>query len=93
MSIKAAGLEYQNKVFTNAFTFTAVPSSIVHAGGVPIYIECNSQYLIDIEDCAHSLGAKWNKGKHVRYTAKIACFSKQSYNNVELWGRRIYCYF
>ncbi len=122
MSLKAAGLQYQDKVFTNAFTFTAVPSSIVHAGGVPVYLECNSQYLIDledfkrkvqehtdakyfivshmrghisdmtvikqicdengiylIEDCAHSLGAKWNNGKHVGYTAKIACFSSQSY--------------
>ncbi|MDJ0695893.1 aminotransferase class I/II-fold pyridoxal phosphate-dependent enzyme, partial [Mastigocoleus sp. MO_188.B34] len=122
MSLKAAGLEYQDKVFSNAFTFTAVPSSIVHAGGIPIYLECNSQYLIDvedfkrkikehpdakyfiashmrghvsdmeaikeicdeegiylIEDCAHSLGAKWSNGKHVGHTAKIACFSSQSY--------------
>lgn len=122
MSLKAAGLEYQDKVFTNAFTFTAVPSSIVHAGGIPIYIECNSQYIIDIEDfkrqikqhpdakyfivshmrghisdmeaikaicdeqgiyliedCAHSLGAKWSNGKQVGHTAKIACFSSQSY--------------
>ncbi len=31
-------------------TNTAVPSSIVHAGGVPIYIECNSEYVIDLED-------------------------------------------
>ncbi|MDJ0681765.1 MAG: aminotransferase class I/II-fold pyridoxal phosphate-dependent enzyme [Xenococcaceae cyanobacterium MO_167.B52] len=122
MSLKAAGLQYQDKVFTNGFTFTAVPSSIVHAGGIPIYLECNSQYLIDledfkrkiqehpdakyfivshmrghvsdmeaikqicdeegiylIEDCAHSLGAKWKNGKHVGHTAKIACFSSQSY--------------
>ncbi len=122
MSLKAAGLQYQDKVFTNGFTFTAVPSSIVHAGGIPIYLECNSQYLIDvedfkrkiqehpdakyfivshmrghvsdmatikqicdeqgiylIEDCAHSLGAKWTDGNHVGHTAKIACFSSQSY--------------
>ncbi len=122
LGLKAAGLEYQDKVFTNAFTFTAVPSSIVHAGGIPIYLECNSQYLIDledfkrkikehpdakyfivshmrghvsdmeaikeicheqgiylIEDCAHSLGARWSDGKHVGHTAKIACFSSQSY--------------
>ena len=122
LGLKAAGLEYQDKVFTNAFTFTAVPSSIVHAGGIPIYLECNSQYLIDlkdfkrkikehpdakyfiishmrghvsdmeaikeicheqgiylIEDCAHSLGARWSNGKHVGHTAKIACFSSQSY--------------
>lgn len=31
-------------------TFTGVPSSIVHAGGIPLYVECNSEYVIDIED-------------------------------------------
>ena len=126
LSLKAAKIQFQDKVFTNAFTFTAVPSSIVHAGGIPVYLECNSQYLIDIddlknqielnpdvkffvlshmrgrvsdvdavktlceeagiyliEDCAHSLGAKWYdkaqaKYKPVGYHGKIACFSTQS---------------
>ncbi|MEM8637846.1 MAG: aminotransferase class I/II-fold pyridoxal phosphate-dependent enzyme [Cyanobacteria bacterium P01_G01_bin.54] len=50
LSLKAAGVQFQDKVFTNAFTFTAVPSSIVHAGGIPIYVECNSDYVLDIED-------------------------------------------
>jgi aspartate/methionine/tyrosine aminotransferase len=50
LALKAVGVELGNKVLTNAFTFTAVPSSIVHAGGVPIYVECNSEYIIDIED-------------------------------------------
>ena len=50
LALKAVGVELGNKVLTTAFTFTAVPSSIVHAGGVPIYVECNSEYIIDIED-------------------------------------------
>ncbi|MFB8797085.1 MAG: aminotransferase class I/II-fold pyridoxal phosphate-dependent enzyme [Microcoleus sp.] len=50
LALKAGGVKHGNKVLTNAFTFTAVPSSIVHAGGVPIYIECNSEYVIDLED-------------------------------------------
>lgn len=127
LSLKAAGIEFQDKVLTNAFTFTAVPSSIVHAGGVPVYVECNHQYLIDIEDlerkiqanpdvkffiishmrghisdldvigeicdkagiyliedCAHSLGAKWydsklDKYKLVGHHGQISCFSSQSY--------------
>ena len=127
LSLKAAGVEFQDKVLTNAFTFTAVPSSIVHAGGIPIYVECNHQYLIDIkdlrskiqenpdvkffilshmrghisdvdaireicdragiyliEDCAHSLGAKWyddklGKYKLVGHHGQISCFSSQSY--------------
>jgi dTDP-4-amino-4,6-dideoxygalactose transaminase/ubiquinone/menaquinone biosynthesis C-methylase UbiE len=50
LSLKAGGVKPGDKILTNAFTFTAVPSSIVHAAGVPIYVECNSEYVIDIED-------------------------------------------
>lgn len=121
LALKASGVNPEDKVLTNAFTFTAVPSSIVHAGGVPIYVECNSEYAIDIEDlqlkikahpeakffvlshmrghisdldaiknicaqagicliedCAHSLGAKWD-GKLVGHHGETACFSSQSY--------------
>jgi dTDP-4-amino-4,6-dideoxygalactose transaminase/ubiquinone/menaquinone biosynthesis C-methylase UbiE len=121
LALKAVGVELGNKVLTNAFTFTAVPSSIVHAGGLPIYVDCNSEYIIDIEDlqckielypdakffvlsymrghisdldtiknicnqagiyliedCAHSLGSRWNDNL-VGYHGEIACFSTQSY--------------
>ncbi|MDE5070417.1 MAG: DegT/DnrJ/EryC1/StrS family aminotransferase, partial [Trichodesmium sp. St5_bin8] len=37
LSLKAAGVQPGAKVLTNGFTFTAVPSSIVHAGAVPIF--------------------------------------------------------
>lgn len=50
LALKAAGLEYGDRVFSNAFTFTAVPSSIVHAGGVPVYLECNQDYVLNIDD-------------------------------------------
>lgn len=50
LSLKAAGVKTGDKVFTNAFTFTAVPSSIVHAGGIPVYVECNQDYVLDVDD-------------------------------------------
>lgn len=50
LALKAAGIQHGDKVFCNAFTFTAVPSSIVHAGGVPVYLECNADYILDIDD-------------------------------------------
>ncbi len=121
LSLKAAGLSPGEKVLTNAFTFTAVPSSIVHAAGVPVYIECDEQLVLDlgdlrrkidahpdarflmlshmrghianlpiikqlclefdiclIEDCAHSLGARWGESL-VGTFGEIACFSSQSY--------------
>ncbi len=48
IALKAMDIQPGEGVFTNAFTFTAVPSSIVHANAVPLYIECNDQYVIDL---------------------------------------------
>lgn len=60
MALKAAGVEHGHEVFTNAFTFTAVPSSIVHAGGTPIYVECTDQYVIDVDDLEKQIAAHPN---------------------------------
>lgn len=38
LALKTLALPYQNKVFTNAFTFTAVPSSIVCTQAVFLFI-------------------------------------------------------
>jgi dTDP-4-amino-4,6-dideoxygalactose transaminase len=114
-----AGVRPGDKVLMPAFTFTAVPSSIVNAGGVPVLVECRSDYCIDatdlkkkitketrvlllsymrghipdmdqivkicddhgiflIEDCAHSLGARW-RGVLTGRLGKTACYSFQSY--------------
>ncbi len=48
--LKAVGVQQADKVLTNSFTFTAVPSSIVHAGGIPVYVECDRRYIIDLDD-------------------------------------------
>ena len=48
IALKSMGVKPGDGVFTNAFTFTAVPSSIVHASATPVYIECNDQYVIDL---------------------------------------------
>lgn len=60
MALKAAGVEHGDKVLTNAFTFTAVPSSIVHAGGTPVYVECTDQYVIDVDDLEKQIAAHPN---------------------------------
>ena len=49
IALKAMGIQPGDKVFTNGFTFTAVPSSIVHANAIPVYLECNDQYVVDLD--------------------------------------------
>merc|ERR1719396_160558 len=57
------------KILTNAFTFAAVPSAIVHAGCEPEYVNCPDQFVIDVEDFerkAKESGAKIAIVSHMR---------------------------
>lgn len=50
IALLCAGLKPGDKVLVPGFTFTAVPSSIIHAGGVPVLVECNPNYTLNTED-------------------------------------------
>ena len=52
LSLKALGLPRGARVLIPAFTFAAVPSSIVHADCTPVLCEVGSNYRIDIDDFA-----------------------------------------
>ncbi|WP_093993679.1 DegT/DnrJ/EryC1/StrS family aminotransferase [Flavimaricola marinus] len=55
LSLKALGLPRDARVLIPAFTFAAVPSSIVHADCVPVLCECADDYRIDMADFAAKL--------------------------------------
>lgn len=48
-SLLAAGVKQGDEVLLPAFTFIAVPSSIVHAGAIPRLIDVTEDYYIDLE--------------------------------------------
>lgn len=50
VSMLCAGVVAGDRVLTNGFTFTAVPSAIVHAGAEPVYVECTQGLIVDLED-------------------------------------------
>jgi dTDP-4-amino-4,6-dideoxygalactose transaminase len=50
LSLKALDLQPGEKVLIPAFTFAAVPSAIVHAGGVPILVDVAENYRVDLDD-------------------------------------------
>lgn len=50
LSLKALGLPRDARVMIPAFTFAAVPSSIIHADCVPVLCECSDNYRIDLDD-------------------------------------------
>lgn len=50
LSLKALDLPRGAKVLIPAFTFAAVPSSVVHADCVPVLVEVGENYRVDMED-------------------------------------------
>lgn len=55
LSLKALGLPRDAKVLIPAFTFAAVPSSIVHADCIPVLCEVGDNYRVDMQDFAAKL--------------------------------------
>ena len=55
LSLKALDLPKDAKVLIPAFTFAAVPSSVVHADCVPVLVEVGENYRVDMEDFARKL--------------------------------------
>ena len=67
LSLKALDIQPGERVLIPAFTFAAVPSAIVHAGGVPELVEVGDNYRIDIADFERRLdGAKVVMISHMR---------------------------
>ena len=48
VALKAAGLEPGDQVLTNAFTLAPVPGAINNAGGVPLLVEIDRNYCVDL---------------------------------------------
>ncbi len=57
LSLKALDLSPGGRVLIPAFTFAAVPSAVVHAGGVPVLVEVGETYRIDLADLETKLAA------------------------------------
>lgn len=55
LSLKALGLPRDARVLIPAFTFAAVPSSVIHADCVPVLCEVGDNYRIDITDFTRKL--------------------------------------
>ncbi len=55
LALKACGVKHDDKVLIPAFTFVAVPSAVIQAGGNPILVECNDQYVISLGDLKNKI--------------------------------------
>lgn len=55
LALKALGLPSGARVLLPAFTFAAVPSSVIHAGCVPVLAEVGRDFRLDMEDFAAKL--------------------------------------
>jgi len=50
IALKCVGVQPGDHVLANAFSFTAVPSAIHHAGAIPVFVESTNAYTMDMDD-------------------------------------------
>ncbi len=50
LALLCAGVQHGDSVLLNAFTLAPVPGAIANAGAKPLYVECTSDYTIDLAD-------------------------------------------
>jgi dTDP-4-amino-4,6-dideoxygalactose transaminase len=55
LAMKVCGVKHGDKVITNAFTFTALPSTIHNVGAVPVFVESTDGFQMDVADLEHQI--------------------------------------
>jgi len=50
LALMTVGVESGDEVLTNGFTFTALPSTIMRLGAVPVLVECTPDWTMDLDD-------------------------------------------
>src|SRR3989338_8909480 len=48
--LKCAGIGAGDEVLLQAFTCVAVPNSVLWAGAKPVYVDCNENFTMSVED-------------------------------------------
>ena len=123
LALRVCGVKPGDLVLANAYTLAPVPGAIHAVGGVPVLVDIDDNYHIDladldskaasrqakflllshmrghiadmdrvseicerygiclIEDCAHTMGAKW-RGKRSGNFGTVAAFSTQTYKHM-----------
>ncbi len=69
VALRAAGLRPGEKVLANAYTLAPVPGAIHNAGGLPVFVEIDKNYHIDLADLdakAAASGARFLMLSHMR---------------------------
>jgi len=78
LALLAAGVRPGEQVLMPAFTFTAVPSAIVHAQARPVLVESDEDYRVDIDDLRGKIGkgARFLLLTHMRgHVADLDCIT------------------
>ena len=57
VALKAAGLNAGDQVLTNAFTLAPVPGAINNAGGIPVLVEIDENYCVDLNHLASMMAS------------------------------------
>lgn len=60
LALLACGVKPGSKVLVPGFTFTAVPSAVVMLNACPVFVECNMDLRIDVDDLRRKISEETN---------------------------------
>ena len=69
VALRAAGVKRGDAILANAYTLAPVPGALHNAGGVPVFVEIDADYHIDLADLeakAEASGARFLMLSHMR---------------------------
>lgn len=86
LALKVVGAKFDNEVLVSTLTFAATINSIIYNGAKPVFIDCNENFLIDLDKTIEFLKKK-------TYLKDNKCFNKRTKRHiiaiviVDVWGQ------
>ena len=69
VALRSAGIKSGDKILANAYTLAPVPGAIHAAGGIPVFVEIDNDWHVDLDDLAikaETSGARFMMLSHMR---------------------------
>jgi len=76
LSLKALGVKYGDEVITTANTFVATVGAIVEIGAVPVFVDCDNSFCMDVNQLEAAITSKTKALVPVHFTGYMTDMRK-----------------
>ena len=76
LSLKAIGIGYEDEVITTANTFVATVGAIMELGAIPVFVDCDDSFCMDVSKLESAITSKTKAIVPVHYTGYMTDMRK-----------------